>query len=72
MRRRLLSAAAGIVLGVTVEPRAELGGVHVITGSARVGGDNGTTVAAPPTAIPYLAWANRGKTGMIVWLPYEK
>ena len=23
------------------------------------------------TAIPYFAWANRGKGEMIVWLPYE-
>jgi uncharacterized protein len=44
----------------------------VITGSARVRGDNGTITAAPLTAIPYFAWANRGKTEMIVWLPYEK
>lgn len=41
-----------------------LGGVTVIT--ARLDGQRPRTI----TAIPYYAWANRGKGEMVVWVPY--
>lgn len=41
-----------------------LGGVTVVT--ARLGGKTPRTI----TAIPYFAWANRGKGEMVVWVPY--
>ncbi|HSL23635.1 MAG TPA: beta-L-arabinofuranosidase domain-containing protein [Vicinamibacterales bacterium] len=44
-----------------------LGGLEVIT--ARVPGTRGETRTV--TAIPYFAWANRGKGQMAVWLPVE-
>lgn len=40
-----------------------LGGVTVLTGRARTGPTD-----APLMAIPYYAWANRGRTPMAVWL----
>ncbi|MCE5185413.1 MAG: glycoside hydrolase family 127 protein [Planctomycetaceae bacterium] len=48
---------------LTTEYRTELlGGVTVIKGNAQ----NGIAFQA----IPYYAWAHRGKTSMAVWLPY--
>jgi len=49
-----------------------LNGVTVITGSARLtkrtlDGDIVTTGAKPFTAIPYYAWAHRGRSPMTVW-----
>jgi DUF1680 family protein len=41
-----------------------LGGVQVITGDAQRDGK-----PVKITAIPYYAWANRGKGEMAVWLP---
>ena len=41
-----------------------LGGVQVVTGEARRGVER-----VKLTAIPYYAWANRGKGEMAVWLP---
>ncbi len=50
-----------------------LNGVAVITGNAVAVSKNsaGKTVESskPFAAVPYYAWANRGKTGMLVWLP---
>ena len=40
-----------------------LGGVQVVTGDVQRGGEPVKT-----TAIPYYAWANRGKGEMAVWL----
>ena len=50
-----------------------LGGVGVVTGEIRaaVRGADGVSVESIPhalTAIPYYAWANRGKGEMTVWL----
>ena len=60
---------AGLALPKDSDPPAEhraglLGGVTVITGKALA--DDGKQV--PFTAIPYYAWANRGKGGMAVWI----
>jgi uncharacterized protein len=44
-----------------------LGGVQVITGSGKSRDD--AAKAMPFTAIPYYAWAHRGKGQMAVWLP---
>jgi len=49
-----------------------LSGVQVITGTARAlaydASGKVTSVEQPFTAIPYHAWANRGRGEMIVWL----
>ncbi|UCF39322.1 MAG: glycoside hydrolase family 127 protein [Acidobacteriota bacterium] len=48
-----------------------LQGVGLISGRA-VEGVNGTSASSKPvtfTAIPYYAWANRGKGEMTVWIP---
>lgn len=46
-----------------------LGGVEIIRGAAkRVAADQSMTDVAV-TAVPYYAWANRGKGEMAVWLP---
>jgi len=50
-----------------------LGGVVTITGRGKVRQpqENGQTVSKDfkVTAIPYYAWAHRGKNKMAVWLP---
>jgi hypothetical protein len=48
-----------------------LGGVEVITGTATQVAASGTTRATTLTAVPYYAWANRGKGEMAVWIPYR-
>jgi hypothetical protein len=53
-----------------------LGGVGTVTGKIRVlrRGRDGISVESDPhdlTAIPYFAWANRGKGEMAVWLARE-
>jgi DUF1680 family protein len=45
-----------------------LGGVTVLTGSATRTAPDGTTTQVPVTAIPYYAWANRGRGEMAVWI----
>ncbi len=48
-----------------------LGGVQVITGAAHRAGSKespAATAMVPFTAIPYYAWAHRGKGEMAVWL----
>jgi DUF1680 family protein len=54
------AAAVRLPLDVTLQPRFDaslLGGVDMITGHAVV-------------AVPYFAWANRGKGDMVVWIPH--
>ncbi len=50
-----------------------LNGVQVIQGSAfsLAAGDKGAIIRTPEnfTAIPYYAWANRGRGEMMVWIP---
>ncbi len=50
-----------------------LGGVAVITGKAQAlafdAGGAVTRAEQPFTAIPYYAWANRGRGEMMVWIP---
>jgi DUF1680 family protein len=51
--------------GLRAEARPELlGGVTVIAGDAKDG--SGKPVGI--TAVPYYAWANRGKGAMTVWV----
>jgi DUF1680 family protein len=45
-----------------------LGGITVLTGTAVRTNSDGTTVQVPITAIPYYAWANRGRGEMAVWI----
>jgi uncharacterized protein len=55
-------------LGHRFEP-ALLHGVEVITGTAhRL--TSGAAPDVPLQAVPYYAWANRGKGEMAVWIPY--
>jgi DUF1680 family protein len=46
-----------------------LGGLTVITGRAETVGEDGQRKAQALQAIPYYAWANRGKSDMAVWIP---
>lgn len=48
-----------------------LGGVTVITGEAESIGADGQRATRTLTAIPYYAWANRGKGEMLVWIPHS-
>ena len=57
-----LTLGAGVALGHAFEPDL-LGGVEIVTGTAARGAK-----AAPFVAVPYYAWANRGKGEMEVWL----
>ena len=69
-------AVDNILLPDTVQLTAEhrgdlLGGVTVLTGkvpAVHSAGGKDYTVAQPFTAIPYYAWAHRGKGPMAVWL----
>lgn len=47
-----------------------LGGVGVVTGPG-FATDAGGSHKVQVTAIPYFAWANRGKGEMAVWVPYS-
>ncbi len=52
---------------------ALLGGVTVVTGTgSRNGSGPGGASQAQVTAVPYYAWANRGKGEMTVWIPVEE
>jgi DUF1680 family protein len=52
-----------------VAPRPDLlGGVRVVTGQALSVTAEGKSTPRPFVAIPYFAWANRGKGEMAVWL----
>ena len=53
----------GLLNGVTVL-HSELPAVHIDNG-----GENISTVKKSFTAIPYYAWANRGKGEMMLWFP---
>jgi DUF1680 family protein len=62
---------------LTAEFKPELlNGVMVIKGKAIELGPNGQNGVPKTvqefTAIPYYAWANRGRGEMIVWLPREE
>jgi DUF1680 family protein len=46
-----------------------LGGITVINGQADTIGEDGARQPRALNAIPYYAWANRGKSDMAVWLP---
>jgi len=46
-----------------------LGGITVITGPAAPATDNDQRKPRQLVAIPYYAWANRGKSDMTVWIP---
>ena len=58
-----------IVLRHEVRPSL-LGGIGVVTGPGMAVDASGTR-KVQVTAIPYFAWANRGKGEMAVWVPYE-
>jgi hypothetical protein len=64
-----LSLPLSVVLRHEFRPSL-VGGIGVVTGP-------GTAIDAKGahkvqvTAIPYFAWANRGKGEMAVWVPYE-
>jgi DUF1680 family protein len=47
-----------------------LGGVEVITAKAMIKSETGESRPRDLVAIPYYAWANRGKGEMAVWLRY--
>jgi DUF1680 family protein len=54
---------------LATEFRADLlGGVQVVTGTARRAAEQGNDEAVAFTAIPYYAWAHRGKGEMEVWI----
>ncbi len=67
---------ADLVLPLSVVLKHEfrpslLGGVGVITGPAMAVDADGRSRTVQMTAVPYFAWANRGKGEMAVWIPYE-
>jgi hypothetical protein len=45
-----------------------LGGITVLTGTGVRTDADGKTASAPVMAIPYYAWANRGRGEMVVWI----
>jgi Uncharacterized protein conserved in bacteria len=69
--------ASNIILpanaNLTASYRSDLlNGVTVLTGQApviKINQNQVSTVQQPITAIPYYAWANRGKGEMTVWFP---
>jgi DUF1680 family protein len=68
--------ARDVVLPLSVVLKHEfrpalLGGLGVVTGPATMVGKDGATRQVEMTAVPYFAWANRGKGDMAVWVPYE-
>jgi DUF1680 family protein len=55
---------------LTSEYRSPLvGGVEVVQAEAKRIAADSTSTNVSLTAIPYYAWANRGKGEMVVWLP---
>jgi DUF1680 family protein len=64
-----LTVARDITLGHTFRPDL-LGGVVVVTG--RASGERRDDARPDVVAIPYYAWANRGKSEMAVWLPLSQ
>ena len=46
-----------------------IGGITVIEGKVKTVDANGEVEDADFTAIPYMAWLNRGKGEMDIWLP---
>jgi len=64
-----LSLPLSVVLRHEFRPSL-LGGIGVVTGPGRAIDAKGAR-KVQVTAIPYFAWANRGKGEMAVWLPYE-
>jgi len=66
---RVLDLSLPLDAVLTPAPHADLlGGVTVITGTAMRTGVDGTSTPVPITAIPYYAWANRGRGEMAVWI----
>ncbi|AMR30362.1 six-hairpin glycosidase [Mucilaginibacter sp. PAMC 26640] len=73
--------AANIIIPKTTEFKTQyeaglLNGVTVLTGEVRAvnidnDGQNVSTQTKTLTAIPYYAWANRGKGEMMVWFPQQ-
>ena len=66
----------GLRLPLEAELRYEfkpdlLRGVTVITGKASVKDKEGAWREQALVAIPYYAWANRGRGEMAVWIPYQ-
>ena len=47
-----------------------LGGVVEVKGKGEVIGEDGKATSRTIVAVPYFAWANRGKGQMEVWIPY--
>ncbi len=47
-----------------------LDGVVEVKGKGEAIGEDGTASARTIVAVPYFAWANRGKGQMAVWIPY--
>jgi DUF1680 family protein len=53
-------------------PRADLlGGVTTLTATVPATGADGSKIMRTVTAIPYYAWANRGRGEMVVWPRYQ-
>jgi len=48
-----------------------IGGITLIEGKSQTRIENGEVRSADFTAIPYLAWLNRGKGEMDIWLPRD-
>jgi DUF1680 family protein len=54
------------------EHRADLlGGITIVTATARRAAAPGRDEPHQLVAVPYYAWANRGKGEMAVWIPFE-
>ena len=49
-----------------------LGGVTAVTGKGRRRGGDGAWPEQPIVAVPYFAWANRGKGEMAVWVAFRE
>ena len=47
-----------------------LGGVTALSASVPVTGADGAKTSRTVTAVPYFAWANRGRGEMVVWIRY--
>jgi len=47
-----------------------LGGVTTLTASVAATGADGSKTTRTVTAVPYFAWANRGRGEMAVWIKY--
>ncbi len=64
-----LSLPLSVVLRHDFRPSL-LGGVAVVSGPGTITDATGAH-KVDVTAVPYFAWANRGKGEMAVWLPYQ-